>query len=257
MISLKNDPMGHQSRKAGRTNSLLFIFIKGDGLVKFKKYASTKAIAILMSVLLVIGSFFTQQHKINELQKELYIQENMTDQRYNYTETQIDISTLKERMNKECNFKVLDGTINIKHTYVYQRDSVLGLKSKYKLVGTADFYYALTVNLVNAEITKATKNKITIEVPRATIDTKACHRVANTFVRMDDECDDNILANKTDTEKATRQWEDTFDTKGLQYVQEYFNYADVQYRAEQATVHQIKALLEELGYSQSLEVIVK
>ena len=49
-----------------------------------------------MSVLLVIGSFFTQQHKINELQKELYIQENMTDQRYNYTETQIDISTLKE-----------------------------------------------------------------------------------------------------------------------------------------------------------------
>jgi hypothetical protein len=32
MISLKNDPMGHQSRKAGRTNSLLFlyiIFIKG------------------------------------------------------------------------------------------------------------------------------------------------------------------------------------------------------------------------------------
>ena len=70
MISLKNDPMGHQSRKAGRTNSLLFIFIKGDGLVKFRKYASTKVIAILMSALLVIGSFFTQQHKINELQKQ-------------------------------------------------------------------------------------------------------------------------------------------------------------------------------------------
>lgn len=236
---------------------LLFIFIKGDGLVKFGKYASTKVIAILMSALLVIGSFFTQQHKINELQKELYIQENMTDQRYNYTETQIDISTLKERMNKECNFKVLDGTINIKHTYAYQRDSVLGLKSIYKLVGTADFYYQMIVNLQQAEITQASAKKITITVPKPVIDTQACHRVPNTFLRMDDECDDNLLANKKDAERATRQWEDSFDTKGLAYIQEYYTYSGIQEKAQQATIHQIKALLEELGYSQSLEVIVK
>ena len=234
-----------------------FIFIKGDGLVKFRKYASTKAIAILMSALLVIGSFFTQQHKINELQKELYIQENMTDQRYNYTETQIDISTLKERMNKECNFKVLDGTINIKHTYAYQRDSVLGLKSKYKLVGTADFYYQMIVNLQLAEITKASAKKITITVPKPVIDIQACHRVPNTFLRMDDECDANLISNKKDAEKATRQWEDSFDTKGLACIQEYYTYRGIQEKAQQATVHQIKALLEELGYSQSLEVIIK
>ena len=210
-----------------------------------------------MSALLVIGSFFTQQHKINELQKELYIQENMTDQRYNYTETQIDISTLKERMNKECNFKILDGTINIKHTYAYQRDSVLGLKSMYKLVGTADFYYQMTVNLQLAEITQASAKKITITVPNPVIDTQACHRVPNTFLRMDGECDDNLLANKKDAERATRQWEDSFDTKGLVYIQEYYTYSGIQEKAQQATIHQIKALLEELGYSQSLEVIIK
>jgi len=181
----------------------------------------------------------------------------MTDQRYNYTETQIDISTLKERMNKECNFKVLDGTINIKHTYVYQRDSVLGLKSKYKLVGTADFYYQMIVNLQLAEVTQASAKKITITVPKPVIDTQACHRVPNTFLRMDDECDDNLLANKKDAERATRQWEDSFDTKGLAYIQEYYNYSGIQEKAQQATIHQIKALLEELGYSQSLEVIVK
>jgi len=225
--------------------------------MNFKKYASKKVIAIVMAVMIALGGFFNQNHKINDLQKELYIQQNMTDQKYNYTETELDISTLEEKLNEECEFKVLDGTINIKHTYVYQRDSLLGLKSKYKLTGTADFYYAMIVNLSQAEITKATRQKITIEVPRAIMDEDACHRVTNTFVRMEDECDDNFLANKEDTERATRQWEDTFDTKGLQYVQEYFNYADVQYRAEQATVHQIKALLEELGYSQSLEVIVK
>ena len=225
--------------------------------MKFKKYASTKVVAILLSAMLVIGGFFNQQHKISELKRELYIQENMTDQKYNYTETEIDISTLKEEMNRQCNFKVLDGTINIKHTYVYQRDSILGLKSKYKLVGTADYYYSMVVNLQHAHIVKATEKKITMEVPRAIIDKQACHRVPNTFLRMTDECDDSILANKNDVERATRQWEDTFDTKGLSNVEEYYNYDYQQDKLQEATVHQIKTLMEELGYSQSLEIIVK
>ena len=225
--------------------------------MNFKKYASKKVIAVLMSAMLIFGGFFNQQHKINDLQKQLYIQENMTDQKYNYTETEIDVSTLKEEMNRQCNFKVFDGTINIKHTYVYQRDSILGLKCKFKLAGTADYYYAMIINLQQAQITKATANKIVMEVPKAEIDKPACHRVANTFIRMEDECDANLLTNRTDTERATRQWEDTFDTKGLQYVEEYYNYYEQQNKLERATVHQIKALLEELGYSQSLEVIVK
>ena len=140
--------------------------------MSFKKYASKKVIAIVMAIMLSVGAFFTQQHKINDLQKQLYIQQNITDQRYNYTATQIDISSLKERMNKECNFKILDGTINIKHTYAYQRDSVLGLKSMYKLVGTADFYYQMIVNLQLAEITHASAEKITIAVPKQHVNGK-------------------------------------------------------------------------------------
>ena len=225
--------------------------------MSFKKYASKKVIAIVMAVMLSVGALFNQQHKINNLQKQLYIQQNMTDQRYNYSETQIDISSLEEKLNQLCDFNDLDGSINIKHTYVYERDSILGLKSRYKLVGTADFYYALYVNLSNAKITNATEDKITIEVRRAFLDDKACHRVANTFLRLTDECSDNILSNKDDTERATRQWEDTFDAKGLQYVQEYYNYSSVQNKAQEATNHQIKTLMEELGYPQSLEVIVK
>ena len=225
--------------------------------MKFKKYASSKVVAILLSAMLVVSGFFNQHHKINELERQLYIEQHMTDQRYNYSETEIDLSSLQEAMNEQCHFKILDGTINIKHTYVYQRDSILGMKSKYKLVGTADFYYSMIVNLQQAEIVKADKNKITIEVPRAEIDKSACHRVANTFVRMSDECDSNLLANRTDTERATRQWEDTFDTKGLEHLEDYYRYEDQQLKLQRATVHQIKALLEELGYSQSLEVIVK
>ena len=221
------------------------------------KNLGKKAAAVGLSGVVLTGVFLNQQYEINKLEEDLYIQKNMTEQKHNYTETIIDVTTLKERLNEECNFKVLDSTINIRHTYVYKRDSILGFKSEYKLVGTADFYYALTTNLSQATIMKVTENKIVIEVPRATIDEKAYHRVANSFVRLDLECSANILSNKQDAEKATRQWEDSFDTKGIEYVEKYMARDSVRNKIDQLTVRQIQALFEKLGYSQAIEVIIK
>ena len=221
------------------------------------KKLKTKVIAVGLTGVVISGIIINQQYEINQLEKDLQIQQNITDQKHNYTETLIDISTLKEQLNEECNFKVLDSTITIRHTYSYKRDSILGFKSEYKLVGTADFYYALTTNLSQATIMKVTENKIVIEVPRATIDEKAYHRVANSFVRLDLECSANILSNKQDAEKATRQWEDSFDTKGIEYVEKYMARDSVQNKIDQLTVRQVQALFEKLGYSQAIEVVIK
>ena len=221
------------------------------------KKLKTKVIAVGLTGVVISGVIINQQYEINQLEKDLQIQQNITDQKHNYTETLIDISTLKEQLNEECNFKVLDSTITIRHTYSYKRDSILGFKSEYKLVGTADFYYALSINLSQATIMKVTENKIVIEVPRATIDEKAYHRVANSFVRLDLECSANILSNKQDAEKATRQWEDSFDTKGIEYVEKYMARDSVRNKIDQLTVRQVQALFEKLGYSQAIEVIIK
>lgn len=221
------------------------------------KKLKTKVIAVGLTGVVVSGVVLNQQYEIRQLEKDLQIQQNITDQKHNYTETIIDISTLKERLNEECSFKVLDSTINIRHTYSYKRDSILGFKSEYKLVGTADFYYALTTDLSQATIIKATENKIIVEVPRAKIDEKAYHRVANSFVRLDHECSANILSNKKDAERATRQWEDSFDTKGVEYVQNYMERENIQNRVDQLTVRQVQILLEKLGYSQDVEVLIK
>ena len=221
------------------------------------KKLKTKVIAVGLTGIVISGVVINQQFEIRQLERDLQIQQNITDQKHNYTETIIDISSLKERLNEECSFKVLDSTINIRHTYSYKRDSILGFKSEYKLVGTADFYYALTTNLSQATIMKATENKIVIEVPRATIDEKAYHRVANSFVRLDLECSANILSNKQDAEKATRQWEDSFDTKGIEYVEKYMARDSVRNKIDQLTVRQVQALFEKLGYSQAIEVIIK
>ena len=221
------------------------------------KKLKTKVIAVGLTGVVISGVVLNQQYEIRQLERDLQIQQNITDQKHNYTETLIDISTLKEQLNAECNFKVLDSTITIRHTYSYKRDSILGFKSEYKLVGTADFYYALTTNLSKATIMKVTENKIVIEVPRATIDEKAYHRVANSFVRLDLECSANILSNKQDAEKATRQWEDSFDTKGIEYVEKYMARDSVRNKIDQLTVRQVQALFEKLGYSQAIEVIIK
>lgn len=221
------------------------------------KKLKTKVIAVGLTGVVISGVIINQQYEINQLEKDLQIQQNITDQKHNYTETLIDISTLKEQLNEECNFKVLDSTITIRHTYSYKRDSILGFKSEYKLVGTADFYYALTTNLSKATIMKVTDDKIVIEVPRATIDEKAYHRVANSFVRLDLECSANILSNKQDAEKATRQWEDSFDTKGIEYVEKYMARDSVRNKIDQLTVRQVQTLFEKLGYSQAIEVIIK
>lgn len=221
------------------------------------KKLKTKVIAVGLTGVVISGVIINQQYEINQLEKDLQIQQNITDQKHNYTETLIDLSTLKEQLNEECNFKVLDSTITIRHTYSYKRDSILGFKSEYKLVGTADFYYALTTNLSQATIMKVTDDKIVIEVPRATIDEKAYHRVANSFVRLDLECSTNILSNKQDAEKATRQWEDSFDTKGIEYVEKYMARDSVRNKIDQLTVRQVQALFEKLGYSQAIEVIIK
>ena len=89
-------------------------------------------IAIGLTGVVVSGVVIYQQFEIRQLERDLQIQQNITDQKHNYTETLIDISTLKEQLNEECNFKVLDSTITIRHTYSYKRDSILGFKSEYK-----------------------------------------------------------------------------------------------------------------------------
>ena len=237
---------------------LLSSFYIYKGVIEMNtKNLGKKAAAVGLSGVVLAGVFLNQQYEINKLEEDLQIQQNITDQKYNYTETIIDITSLKERLNEECNFKVMDGSINIRHTYVYKRDSILGFKSEYKLTGKADFYYAFTVDLSQSTITKATDKKIIIEVPRAQIDENAYHRVANSFVRIDSECSTNIFANKLDTEKATRQWEDSFDTKGVEYIHRYMTKETVKNKLDQLTVRQVKTLLEKLGYSQSIDVVIK
>ena len=67
----------------------------------------------------------------------------------------------------------------------------------------------------------------------------------------------SILSNKIDAEKATRQWEDSFDTKGIEHVKTYMSRENVRKNIDNLTIRQVQSLMEKLGYSQNIEVIIK
>lgn len=208
-------------------------------------------IGSLLGISILFTSMFVQHKKIKQLEKDLYIQTEQTEQRYNYTETEIDTSSIKEKFNQEKKYELLSGTVNIKHSYNYERDSILGMKSKCKLTGTANFYYQYVINLSSYKILQCTNNNIKISIDKPYLNEGSCHRENNSFYRIDDECSNNILSNKNDIEKITRGWEDTFDTKGIKYIKDYYKDDYLMNKANEIIIE----LLRELGYKQRIQIV--
>lgn len=208
-------------------------------------------IGSLLGISILFTSMFVQHKKIKQLEKDLYIQTEQTEQRYNYTETEIDTSSIKEKFNQEKKYELFSGTINIKHSYNYERDSILGMKSKCKLTGTANLYYQYVINLSSYKILQCTNDNIKISIDKPYLNEESCHRENNSFYRIDDECSNNILSNKDDIEKITRGWEDTFDTKGIKYIKDYYKEDYLMNKANEIVIE----LLRELGYKQRIQIV--
>lgn len=224
--------------------------------MRLKKYASKKVVAIVITAMVTLGSLFFQNRQIQNLKKQLSDSQIKIEQIHDTSQTTIDPATIQAKLNKQCEFKILDGTINIKHTYNYEREGFMGIDHTRVLTGTADFYYQITTDLRNAKVIDANDSTIIVTIDEAQVNQKSCHRVADTFVRMDEECTQSLMTNKKDAEETTRLWEDTFDTKGYEYVKEYYGFTDVRNSLQAQTEEQIKTLFEELGYNQNVEVVI-
>lgn len=224
--------------------------------MRLKKYATKKVASIVIAGMITLGSLFFQNRQIQNLKTQLENSQVKIEQIHDTSQTKIDPATIQARLNQQCDFKILDGTINIKHTYNYEREGFMGIDHTRVLTGTADFYYSISTNLKNAKILDANEKTIIVTVDEATIDKQACHRIADSFVRMDDECTQSLMSNRKDAEETTRLWEDTFDKKGYEYVTEYYGYSDVRQNLNRQTEKQIKTLFSELGYEQDIKVII-
>ena len=126
--------------------------------MRFRKYASAKVVAILASTLLIFGGMMFQHKKIVDLKNQVTTQRTTIEQLTNRTNTFIDLKSIETKLNMQCEFKIADGKVNIKHSYEYTRDGMLGMQHTNKIVGTADLYYQLTTNLRYAKVLYADYN---------------------------------------------------------------------------------------------------
>ena len=107
--------------------------------MRLKKYASKKVVAIVITAMVTLGSLFFQNRQMQNLKKQLSDSQIKIEQIHDTSQTTIDPVTIQAKLNKQCEFKILDGTINIKHTYNYEREGFMGLDHTKVLTGTADF----------------------------------------------------------------------------------------------------------------------
>ena len=70
------------------------------------KNVNKKIVAVGLTGVIISGVVLNQQYEINQLERDLQIQQNMTDQKHNYTETLIDISSIQEKLNDEISISV-------------------------------------------------------------------------------------------------------------------------------------------------------
>ena len=138
--------------------------------------------------------------------------------------------------------------MNLKHTYTYERDSVLGLKARGELTANATVYYEYKVDLKNANISvDYDKNTINITLPKSTLNEASVHRKNNTFKIVEDETTKNILMGTRDGQLLMRYWEDTFDLSAIDKIKEIYDTQEKQEYLERITKMEVSDLINTLG----------
>ena len=129
---------------------------------------------------------------------------------------------------------------------------MLGLHRKATLVGNANVYFQYHVSLANAYITE-TADKITIQLSEVYLDRDTVNIVPNSFIRLDDECSKNILANYKMGEKLMDYWNQSLIEKSYGYIEENFNDS---IKIQSYAIKEVKDLVKTIT-DKNVEVIFK
>ena len=227
---------------------------------KITKELRNKVIAGVLVGLALLGSFIGfkhQQDKINDLQYQLDIKQQVEERGTHYTESIINVKTIKSEFNRLNSYRIFESSINMKHKYNFIEDSILGLKKKGTLAATADVYYQYEIDLANAEVT-IQDDKINIILPKPTLNENSVHRKVDTFHIIEDESTMNWLMRDKEGVKIMRYWEDTFDIKALQQIKDYYNTVEKEEYLMSVAKREVRSLLTTLGVDNlDVKIVIK
>lgn len=206
-------------------------------------------VAVVTAVLAFTGY---QGNKIKQLENDLYFKNRVEERKGDSTITNYDRSTIQTKFNALQEYKIFDSRISVKHSYEMEEEAMLGLHRKATLVGNANVYFQYQVSLANAYITE-TADKITIQLSEVYLDRDTVNIVPNSFIRLDDECSKNILANYKMGEKLMDYWNQSLIEKSYGYIEENFNDS---VKIQSYAIKEVKDLVRTIT-DKNVEVIFK
>lgn len=222
---------------------------------RITKSIRNKVVAgVLVFVTLLSGGIgFKYQHdQINNLKYQLELKQDKDNKdKGNYISI-ADIQSIENEFNKLNSYTIFNGSMNLKHTYEYQRDSVLGLKSRGVLTANATVYYEYKIDLANADISvDYDRNTINIMLPKPTLNEASVHRKNNTFAKIDEESTTNILMNSRDGLLLQRYWEETFDMSAIDKLNEYYDDMNKEEYLQSIAKREVLSLINTLGINKT------
>lgn len=214
-----------------------------------KKIVKQVIASLLVALSLSSVIFFKyQRDQINNLKYQLELKQDKDNQDKGYYISIADVESIENEFNKLNSYTVFNGTMNLKHTYTYERDSVLGLKARGELTANATVYYEYKVDLKNANISvDYDKNTINITLPKSTLNETSVHRKNNTFKIVEDETTKNILMGTRDGQLLQKYWEETFDISAIDKIKEIYDTQEKQEYLERITKMEVSDLINTLG----------
>lgn len=203
---------------------------------------------IISSVLIFIATFSGfvgwkyQENKINDLQHQLEMKQDIDERSSNYTISSYDTENIELKFNQIKEYKIMDSSISMKHKYIYEDEAFLGFHKRAILTANVNIYFQYNVALADANI-KETNDEIIITLTKAYLDKSTVHMIPNTFIRIEDECSHNILSNYNEGRKIQQYWNESAIENSYKYIEEYFNDSK---KVDIYTKEQIKELVQTL-----------
>ena len=204
------------------------------------------SLLIFTSAFSVLIGYQYQQKRIKDLQNELKMKKDMDNKNKGSYSTILNAQDIQLKFNEVNSYKIFSGTTTLKHKYEYERDSILGLKSKGTLAANAKAYYEFQVDLKYAKIS-VDRNIIDITLPRAYLNKNSVHMVNNTFKVIEKETKDNILMNEKDGKQLQRYWIESFSTSAIDKIDEYYDRGAMRDKLEENARREVGDLVNTLG----------
>jgi hypothetical protein len=195
-------------------------------LNKLSKDIRNKVVAGIMVSVLTLGGlmmFKHQTNKINDLKQQLQLKQQLDEQSRGYTESILDVKTIKGEFNKLKDYPILKNyRITMTHTYDYLKYGKMGIKRKATLSGSATCIYDVDIRLSDANIFVDNKNVLHVELEEPFLNKESVHLEENTFLINERKSDMNFWMKKEDAQDLMRYWSNSFNMSAIEKLEDLY-----------------------------------